>query len=107
MLQETSLLYIQFRASIEPLKKLIHEIEQRSQRQEYTVFLIDCFDCYCEQRKQLLYKVISKRVEELVKQNDLVNFVRVGSSYIIQTCIQEDKLFKHFFTSEKLSKSLK
>ena len=102
-LQETSLLYIKFRISIEKLKPILNEINKKSKKNKnFKIFLTDCFECYYEKRNSLLFEIISEKLKFLIKEKDLSNLVRIGCSYLIQTYVQEIQLFENFFKNENL-----
>lgn len=94
------LLYIQFRAAIEFLQPMIHEIELRSNKSEYSVFIMDCFDCYVQQRNALIYRTVQAKVQSLSQTQDLKAYVRDGCGYMLRICSEEDELFKHFFSCD-------
>jgi hypothetical protein len=100
--KEMSFLYIEFRLAIEPLKSIIHEIELRAHRSEYTVFIIDCFECYSQQRNALLYDTVHQKINTLATTKDLSTFVREGCGYMIKLCSEEDELFRHFFSCNEV-----
>eukprot|EP01080_Neovahlkampfia_damariscottae_P007241 gene7241-11559_t len=101
-LQETSLLYIKFRISIEKLKPILNEINKKSKNKNFQIFLMDCYECYYEKRNSLLYEIISEKLKFLIKEENLTNLVRIGCSYLIQTYVQEIQLFENFFKNENL-----
>jgi conserved oligomeric Golgi complex subunit 3 len=99
-LQETSLLYIRFRVSIEPLRPIISEMNKKSNHLQ--IYLMDCFDCYYQKRNILLNEIVTEKIKSLISEGNLINLVRVGCSYLIQTYIQEIQLFENFFKNENL-----
>nr|CAG4719598.1 unnamed protein product [Naegleria fowleri] len=107
-LQEFSLLFIDFKVSIESLRPLINELELRGSRRESSVFLMDCFEAYLNQRGNLLYMTVAKHIAFLknnfMKTEDKqakIDFARSACEYMIQICAQETHLFHHFFTNCK------
>lgn len=96
-----TLIYVQFWASIEFLKEIIHEIELRSYtKNEYSVFIMDCFDCYIHTRSSLVHRTVKAKVQSLLStgQHDLRMFVQDGILYLLRICSEEDELLKHFFS---------
>ncbi|GMH44082.1 hypothetical protein BSKO_12016 [Bryopsis sp. KO-2023] len=97
--EETSLLYVRFRALVEPaLKTLLMEIEARSGRSEYGKLVEDCQKAFAQARLTLMKKAIDKRVESLC-QEPLDGLVRNGFYYLVQVCRAEHQLFCRFFPS--------
>lgn len=97
---ETSLLYVRFRASATELKDLTEELEKRGRHEEYAALLSDCHVLYCEQRAFLLAGSIKKKMRAIASaenKKDVIALARIGSAYLTEVCQAEYRLFKHFF----------
>lgn len=97
---ETSLLYVRFRASASELKDLTEELEKRGRHDEYASLLSDCHVLYCEQRASLLAGSVRKKMRAIASaenKKDVIALARIGSAYLTEVCQAEYGLFKYFF----------
>jgi len=99
-MQET-LLYIDFRVSVDSLRPLIRELDIRSGRRESAVFLTDCLDAYLQQRRTLLFLAVPARISQHARNTRKDGFLRSGCEYILQICTQETQLFQFLFSECK------
>ena len=97
---ETSLLYVRFRASATELRDLTEELEKRGRHDEYAALLSDCHVLYCEQRASLLAGSVKKKMRAIASaenKKDVIALARIGSAYLTEVCQAEYGLFQHFF----------
>jgi conserved oligomeric Golgi complex subunit 3 len=72
---QSALLYAKFRSSAPPLKKVIEELERRSDTEEYAALLNECYQTYFTIRQRLITPIILTRMAELSGTKDIVPYV--------------------------------
>jgi len=94
---ETALLYVRFRATVEPgIKGLLQSLESRAQQPEYAQLMADCQRMYCEVRLQLMATLTEARIQQHRKE-PLPTQTRNGWAALMQICQMEYQLFENLF----------
>lgn len=99
------MLYLTFKTNAPQVKILTAELEKRAGLAEYQGLLVDCHNCYFNQRRQLLLPIISASLRKLASSTDLQATVRTGCAYVINVSCLEFQLYHAFF--EKPSTALR
>ncbi|XP_051999085.1 LOW QUALITY PROTEIN: conserved oligomeric Golgi complex subunit 3-like [Xyrauchen texanus] len=96
-----TLYYVKFRAAAPKVRRLIEQVEQRSEKiPEYQQLLDEIHQCYLDQREVLLSPSINSTITDLTSQNnkDHCALVRSGCSFMVHVCQDEHQLFSEFFS---------
>uniref|UniRef100_A0A671T3X9 Conserved oligomeric Golgi complex subunit 3 n=1 Tax=Sinocyclocheilus anshuiensis TaxID=1608454 RepID=A0A671T3X9_9TELE len=106
-----TLYYVKFRAAAPKVRRLIEQVEQRSNKiPEYQQLLDEIHQCYLEQREVLLSPSINSTFTDLTSQNnkDHCALVRSGCAFMVHVCQDEHQLYNEFFSkpSSKLDELL-
>uniref|UniRef100_A0A672SJL7 Conserved oligomeric Golgi complex subunit 3 n=1 Tax=Sinocyclocheilus grahami TaxID=75366 RepID=A0A672SJL7_SINGR len=106
-----TLYYVKFRAAAPKVRRLIEQVEQRSNTiPEYQQLLDEIHQCYLEQREVLLSPSINSTFTDLTSQNnkDHCALVRSGCAFMVHVCQDEHQLYNEFFSkpSSKLDELL-
>uniref|UniRef100_A0A8C1M053 Conserved oligomeric Golgi complex subunit 3 n=1 Tax=Cyprinus carpio TaxID=7962 RepID=A0A8C1M053_CYPCA len=106
-----TLYYVKFRAAAPKVRRLIEQVEQRSNKiPEYQQLLDEIHQCYLEQREVLLSPSINSTFTDLTTQNnkDHCALVRSGCAFMVHVCQDEHQLYNEFFSkpSSKLDELL-
>ena len=95
---ETTLLYVQFKASVPDLAKVVEAIQSRLSRQDYSRLMHDMQAQYAEKRLDMLSDVVEDRLVQYQGSNPgLVSLLRLSCAYLIQVTQMEHQLFDSFF----------
>ncbi|XP_052004439.1 conserved oligomeric Golgi complex subunit 3-like isoform X1 [Xyrauchen texanus] len=101
-----TLYYVKFRAAAPKVRRLIEQVEQRSEKiPEYQQLLDEIHQCYLDQREVLLSPSINSSITDLTSQNskDHCALMRSGCAFMVHVCQDEHQLFSEFF-SKRTSK---
>ncbi|XDV29858.1 hypothetical protein PO909_032892 [Leuciscus waleckii] len=106
-----TLYYVKFRAAAPKVRRLIEQVEQRSEIiPEYQQLLDEIHQCYLDQRELLLSPSINSTITDLTGQNnkDHCALVRSGCAFMVHVCQDEHQLYNEFFSkpSSKLDELL-
>lgn len=106
-----TLYYVKFRAAAPKVRRLIEQVEQRSEViPEYQQLLDEIHQCYLDQRELLLSPSINSTITDLTGQNnkDHCALVRSGCAFMVHVCQDEHQLYNEFFSkpSPKLDELL-
>ncbi|XP_059356667.1 conserved oligomeric Golgi complex subunit 3 isoform X1 [Carassius carassius] len=106
-----TLYYVKFRAAAPKVRRLIEQVEQRSNKiPEYQQLLDEIHLCYLEQRELLLSPSINSTFTDLTSHNnkDHCALVRSGCAFMVHVCQDEHQLYNEFFSkpSSKLDELL-
>ncbi|XP_067264898.1 conserved oligomeric Golgi complex subunit 3 [Chanodichthys erythropterus] len=96
-----TLYYVKFRAAAPKVRRLIEEVEQRSEIiPEYQQLLDEIHQCYLDQREVLLSPSINSTITDLTSQNskDHCALVRSGCAFMVHVCQDEHQLYNEFFS---------
>lgn len=96
-----TLYYVKFRAAAPKVRRLIEQVEQRSEKiPEYHQLLEEIHQCYLDQREVLLSPSINSTITDLTSQNnkDHCALVRSGCAFMVHVCQDEHQLYNEFFS---------
>lgn len=96
-----TLYYVKFRAAAPKVRRLIEQVEQRSEIiPEYHQLLEEIHQCYLDQREVLLSPSINSTITDLTSQNnkDHCALVRSGCAFMVHVCQDEHQLYNEFFS---------
>ncbi|XP_051762172.1 conserved oligomeric Golgi complex subunit 3 [Ctenopharyngodon idella] len=96
-----TLYYVKFRAAAPKVRRLIEQVEQRSEIiPEYQQLLDEIHQCYLDQREVLLSPSINSTITDLTSQNskDHCALVRSGCAFMVHVCQDEHQLYNEFFS---------
>ncbi|XP_050975602.1 conserved oligomeric Golgi complex subunit 3 [Labeo rohita] len=96
-----TLYYVKFRAAAPKVRRLIEQVEQRSDKiPEYQQLLDEIHQCYLDQRDVLLSPSINSTITDLTSQNnkDHCALVRSGCAFMVHVCQDEHQLYNEFFS---------
>ncbi|KAK2904656.1 hypothetical protein Q8A67_006455 [Cirrhinus molitorella] len=96
-----TLYYVKFRAAAPKVRRLIEQVEQRSDKiPEYQQLLDEIHQCYQDQREVLLSPSINTTITDLTSQNnkDHCALVRSGCAFMVHVCQDEHQLYNEFFS---------
>ncbi|KAJ8310120.1 hypothetical protein KUTeg_011985 [Tegillarca granosa] len=96
-----TLFYGKFRTNAPRVKALMEQLEQRIDKSpEYHQILVDCQQCYFNQREILLGPSIATTITDLASKHtrDHCSLMRSGCAFMVHVCEDEYQLYFHFFS---------